>query len=196
MSLFKMMTLSCKSIVYQLKSLYLQHILNKTIGRLMVFFFFDMSFKAQVEALVQEALEENPSLFLIDFSVGGDNSIRILLDGDEGVSLEACMQVSRKVEHNLDREENDFSIEVSSCGIGSPLTMARQFKKNINRKLEVLDQEDKLVRGTLTEANDESFTLQWKAREPKPVGKGKVTVTKTKEFQYGMYKNAKVIVSI
>ena len=95
----------------------------------MVFFFFDMSFKTQVEALIKEALDENPSLFLIDLSVGGDNSIRVLLDGDEGVSLEACMQVSRKIEHNLDREENDFSIEVSSCGVGSPLTMQRQFKK-------------------------------------------------------------------
>lgn len=155
-----------------------------------------MSFKTQVEALVKEALDENPSLFLIDLSVSGDNSIRVLLDGDDGVSLEACMQVSRKVEHNLDREENDFSIEVSSCGVGSPLTMQRQFKKNISRKLEILDQEDKLVQGTLTAANDESFTLQWKAREPKPVGKGKFTITKTKEFKYGQYKNAKVIVSI
>lgn len=155
-----------------------------------------MSFKTQVEALIKEALDENPSLFLIDLSVSGDNSIRVLLDGDEGVSLEACMQVSRKIEHNLDREENDFSIEVSSCGVGSPLTMQRQFKKNISRKLEILDQEDKLVQGTLTAANDESFTLQWKAREPKPVGKGKVTITKTKEFKYGQYKNAKVIVSI
>ena len=155
-----------------------------------------MSFKTKVEALVKEALDENPRLFLIDLSVGGDNSIRVLLDGDEGVSLEACMQVSRKIEHNLDREENDFSIEVSSCGVGSPLTMQRQFKKNISRKLEILDQEDKLVQGTLTAANDDSFTLQWKAREPKPIGKGKVTVTKTKEFKYGNYKNAKVIVSI
>ena len=155
-----------------------------------------MSFKTQVEALIKEALDENPSLFLIDLSVSGDNSIRVLLDGDEGVSLEACMQVSRKIEHNLDREENDFSIEVSSCGVGSPLTMQRQFKKNISRKLEILDQEDKLVQGTLTAANDESFTLQWKAREPKPIGKGKVTITKTKEFKYGQYKNAKVIVSI
>ena len=155
-----------------------------------------MSFKTQVEALVKEALDENPSLFLIDLSVSGDNSIRVLLDGDEGVSLEACMQVSRKIEHNLDREENDFSIDVSSCGVGSPLTMQRQFKKNISRKLEILDQEDKLVQGTLTAANDESFTLQWKARELKPVGKGKVTITKTKEFKYGQYKNAKVIVSI
>jgi len=77
-----------------------------------------MNFKEKVETLVQEALGENPSLFLIDLTIGGDNSIRVLLDGDKGVTLEACMQVSRKVEHNLDREENDFSIEVSSCGVG------------------------------------------------------------------------------
>ena len=155
-----------------------------------------MNFKEKVETLVQEALVENPSLFLIDLTIGGDNSIRVLLDGDLGVTLEACMQVSRKVEHNLDREENDFSIEVSSCGVGTPLTIPRQFKKNVTRKLEVIDSEDKQVQGTLVEATDTSFTLEWKAREPKPIGKGKVTVTKTREFQYGQYNSAKVIVSI
>ena len=155
-----------------------------------------MNFKEKVKTLVQEALVENPSLFLIDLTIGGDNSIRVLLDGDLGVTLEACTQVSRKVEHNLDREENDFSIEVSSCGVGSPLTIPRQFKKNVTRKLEVIDSEDKQVQGTLVEATDTSFTLEWKAREPKPIGKGKVTVTKTREFQYGQYNSAKVIVSI
>lgn len=155
-----------------------------------------MSFKEQVEQLVKAALDENPTLFLMDLSIGGDNTIRILLDGDEGVSLQACMEVSRKVEHNLDREENDFSLEVSSCGVGSPLTLPRQFKKNVERKLEVIDSEDKLVQGTLITVTEDSFTLEWKAREPKPIGKGKVTVTKTREFKYGSFKNAKVIVSI
>ena len=155
-----------------------------------------MSFKEQVEQLVKAALDENPTLFLMDLSIGGDNTIRILLDGDEGVSLQACMEVSRKVEHNLDREENDFSLEVSSCGVGSPLTLPRQFKKNVQRKLELIDSEDKLVQGTLTTVTEDSFTLEWKAREPKPIGKGKVTVTKTREFKYGSFKNAKVIVSI
>lgn len=155
-----------------------------------------MSFKEQVEQLVKTALDENPTLFLIDLTIGGDNTIRILLDGDEGVSLQSCMEVSRKIEHNLDREENDFSLEVSSCGVGSPLTLPRQFKKNVDRKLEVTESEDKLVQGTLITVTEDSFTLEWKAREPKPIGKGKVTVTKTKEFKYGSFKNAKVIVSI
>ena len=166
------------------------------MGDLRSSFFFKMSFKEQVEQLVKAALDENPTLFLMDLSIGGDNTIRILLDGDEGVSLQACMEVSRKVEHNLDREENDFSLEVSSCGVGSPLTLPRQFKKNVERKLEVIDSEDKLVQGTLTTVTEDSFTLEWKAREPKPIGKGKVTVTKTREFKYGSFKNAKVIVSI
>jgi len=60
----------------------------------------------------------------------------------------------------------------------------------------VTDSEDKQVQGTLVEATDTSFTLQWKVREPKPIGKGKVTVTKKREFQYGQYNSAKVIVSI
>lgn len=155
-----------------------------------------MNLKTKVTALLEEALAEDSSLFLIDFKMGTDNSIRIVLDGDYGVSLEKCMKVSRKIEHNLDRDENDFSLEVSSCGIGSPLKLPRQFKNNVSRKLEVLDQEDQRVQGTLVEATEDHFILSWKAREPKPIGKGKVTVTKQKEFKYGAYKNAKVIISI
>ncbi len=155
-----------------------------------------MSFKEQVHELLEEALTEDTSLFLIDFKIGADNSIHIELDGDQGVTLEKCMAVSRKIEHNLDREENDFSLQVSSCGVGSPLRMARQFKNNIGRKLEVIQEDDKQVTGTLDSADDTAFQITWKAREPKPVGKGKVTVTKTKKYNYGAYKNAKIIVSI
>lgn len=155
-----------------------------------------MNLKAQVTTLLEEALAEDSSLFLIDFKMGSDNSIKIVLDGDCGVSLEKCIKVSRAIEHNLDREENDFSIEVSSSGVGSSLTLPRQFKNNVNRKLEVLDLEDQRVQGTLVEATEDHFLLTWKTREPKPIGKGKVTVTKEKKFKYGAYKNAKVILSI
>jgi ribosome maturation factor RimP len=153
-----------------------------------------MNFKSIVTELLQIALDENPSLFLIDLKIGSDNSIRILLDGDNGVTLESCIAVSRQIEHNIDREEHDFSLEVSSVGVGSPLTMPRQFIKNIGRSLEIITSEDEVLTGNLTQADQEEFTIEWKAREPKPVGKGKVTVTKIKKLPFGFIKNAKVII--
>lgn len=153
-----------------------------------------MNFKDTVTELLQVALDENPSLFLIELKVGTDNSIRVLLDGDEGVKLESCIAVSRQIEHNIDREEHDFSLEVSSVGVGSPLIMPRQYVKNIGRTLEAVTSEDETIVGNLTLADQKGITLEWKAREPKPIGKGKVTVTKTKELPYASLKTAKVII--
>ncbi|HCV79928.1 MAG TPA: ribosome assembly cofactor RimP, partial [Zunongwangia profunda] len=85
-----------------------------------------MKLKENVEKLLQQAFEENNSLFLIDLMVTSDNQIRVVIDGDKGVSVEDCMYVSRKVEHNLDREEEDFSLEVTSAGVSEPLQIPRQ----------------------------------------------------------------------
>ncbi|MDC1081117.1 ribosome assembly cofactor RimP [Flavobacteriaceae bacterium] len=154
-----------------------------------------MNFKKTVAELLQIALNKNPSLFLIDLKIGADNSIVVLLDGDEGVTLESCVAVSRQIEHNIDREEHDFSLEVSSVGIGSELTIPRQYIKNKGRKLEVISLDDKIFKGNLTQADQESITLKWKTREPKPIGKGKVTVTKTKKLTFASIKKAKVVIN-
>ena len=141
--------------------------------------------------LLNKALQENPSLFLVNLTIGADNSIKVVLDGDEGVSLQDCMDVSRAIEHNLDREEEDFSLEVTSAGATSPLTLPRQYNKNIGRKLQVRTTSGELE-GTLVEASENSITLEWKAREPKPVGKGKVTVQKKQEIAFSDIQQAKV----
>ena len=147
--------------------------------------------KAQVEELLEKALKENKTLFLIDFSITPDNTIRIILDGDEGVNLKDCIAISRAIEHNLDREEHDFSLEVTSAGAGEPIVMARQYPKNIGRKLIVKTATDN-YEGNLTEATENSITLEWKEREPKPVGKGKVTVQKRKKIALSEIDEAKV----
>jgi ribosome maturation factor RimP len=147
--------------------------------------------KDKVELLLNKALQENPSLFLVNLTIGADNGIKVVLDGDEGVSLQDCMDVSRAIEHNLDREEEDFSLEVTSAGATSPLTLPRQYNKNIGRKLQVRTTSGELE-GTLVEASENSITLEWKAREPKPVGKGKVTVQKKQEIAFSDIQKAKV----
>lgn len=148
--------------------------------------------KDKVQALLDQALEADPSLFLIDFTMGADNSIRIVLDGDNGVSLQDCMDVSRAIEHNLDREEEDFALEVTSAGAASPLQYPRQYKKNVGRTLKVRTATQELE-GTLVQSQEDSITLEWKAREPKAEGKGKVTVKKSQQIDYSDIKEAKVV---
>lgn len=148
--------------------------------------------KDKVEVLLDKALAQNKSLFLIDFSVGLDNKIKVVLDGDNGVNLEDCIEVSRAIEHQLDREEEDFALEVTSAGATSPLVLPRQFKKNLGRKIKVITQDGE-IEGTLTAATEEAITLEWKAREPKPVGKGKHTVQKKQELGLSEINEAKVV---
>ena len=151
--------------------------------------------REKVLQLLDKALEDNPSLFLIDFTITDANQIRITIDGDTGVSVNDCIQISRAIEHNLDREEEDFSLEVMSAGVSQPLQVARQYKKNIGRKLQVKTEEGESIEGELTQATDNEVTLNWKTREPKPVGKGKHTVIKEAVVPYNNIVEAKVMIT-
>jgi len=153
-----------------------------------------MSLKDTAKKLLEEALLEDPSLFLIDFKIGADNSMEVIIDGDNGVKVEDCIKISRGIEHNLDREEEDFSLQVMSAGISEGLKHIRQYKKNVGRKLKVKTQ-DKTIEGELKDVTDAEVVLTWKAREPKPVGKGKVTVIKEAVVAYENIVEAKVMIT-
>ncbi|MBC2838753.1 ribosome assembly cofactor RimP [Robiginitalea sp. SC105] len=146
----------------------------------------------RVSELLEEALGARPELFLIDLKVNPDQSIQVTLDGDEGVSLQDCMDISRAIEHSLDRDAFDFSLEVGSAGATAPLVLPRQFHKHIGRKLAVR-REGRELEGTLTAADEKDITLSWKAREPKPVGKGKHTVRKEEKIPHSEIEQAKVV---
>ena len=154
--------------------------------------FYSCMLNNTVEELLQNALDERQDLFLISMTMGTDNAIKVVIDGDNGVLVEDCMFISRAIEHNLDREEEDFSLEVLSAGATSPLTIPRQYKKNIGRNLEVKTNDNKNIEGQLVEADENTIQLTWKAREPKPIGKGKVTVTKEATIALEDIKEAKV----
>ncbi|TDI70683.1 MAG: ribosome assembly cofactor RimP [Bacteroidetes bacterium] len=150
--------------------------------------------QARVKRLLQNVLDEHPTLFLIDLSIGENNQIKVIIDGDEGVKVEDCIAVSRGIEHNLDREEEDFSLEVLSAGVSEPLTLFRQYKKNIGRRLSIRT-ETETIEGNLTAVNEAAVTLQWKTREPKPIGKGKITVQKEAIVPYKNIVEAKVMIT-
>jgi ribosome maturation factor RimP len=152
-----------------------------------------MTFKEKVKNLLDKALEENTQLFLIDLDFSESNKISVILDGDSGVILQDCIDISRSIENNLDREECDFSLEVASAGVSSPLKNSRQYQKNIGRTLQV-ETQTKTIEAKLTEANGDFIVLEWEAREPKKIGKGKETVQKREEIPYSEIKKAIVII--
>ncbi|MCL7752180.1 ribosome assembly cofactor RimP [Polaribacter sp. Z022] len=145
----------------------------------------------KVKDLVDEAIALNDSLFLIDLTISANNKIQVTVDGDKGVPLSECIRISRSVDGNFDREEEDFSLEVTTPDIAHPLKVKRQYIKNISRILKVKTSEEEFE-GTLVEADEDKIVLNWKAREPKPIGKGKVTVQKSVTLDYKDIKETKV----
>ena len=124
-------------------------------------------------------------LFIGEIKVKPGNIIYVFLDGDHGVTIEQCIEVSRHVEHNLDRAREDFELHVSSYGLGQPLKFPRQYKNAIGKQLSVTTIENEKHVGLLLEANDSEIILE------KPVAKKKENPIKM-EISLANIKTAKI----
>ena len=149
-----------------------------------------MEFRKRIDELLNEFLETRKDLFLIDLKISAGDDITVILDGDNGVSLQDCLDASRAIEFNMDREEHDFSLQVMSAGLSEPLSTPRQFGKNIGREIEVMLEDSSKIEGELSKVDDEKITLTLRYRKPKDIGKGKVDVEEEKEISYSDIKKA------
>ena len=156
-------------------------------------FYTTMAFKDKISDLLEEALKEKPSLFLVDLTVTETLKVIVTLDGDNGVNLQDCIDISRVIDSNLDREEQDYALEVASAGVSTPLKLVRQYRKNIGRTLKVKTATE-TIEAKLENVTDENITLTWTAREPKKIGKGKETVDHKREVPYSDIKEAIVTI--
>ncbi|HCM35239.1 MULTISPECIES: ribosome assembly cofactor RimP [Chryseobacterium] len=153
-----------------------------------------MEFRKRIEELLNEFLETREDLFLIDLKFSAGDDITVILDGDNGVSLQDCLDASRAVEFNMDREEHDFSLQVMSAGLSEPLSTPRQFRKNLGREIEVMLEDASKIEGELSKADEDKITLVLRYRKPKDIGKGKVDVEEEKEIPYSEIKKALVVI--
>ncbi len=136
-----------------------------------------------ITELVKSHLE--PEFFIVDITIQPTNKIHVLLDGDNGITITKCIEVSRLIENSLDREEEDFSLEVSSPGLGQPLKLDRQYAKNTGRKIEVVFNDGEKIVGKLLSATEDDIDVQTTERQP-VVGKKKtkkVEITRTIMFE-------------
>jgi len=156
-------------------------------------FYKTMTFKEKITNLIEEVLQEKPSLFLVDFSISDSYKISVTLDGDNGVILQDCIDISRAIDSNFDREEQDFSLEVASAGVSTPLKLVRQYKKNIGRTLKVKTATESFE-AKLEDVTEKNILLSWTTREPKKIGKGKETVEHKREISFSEIIEAIVII--
>lgn len=153
-----------------------------------------MELRTKVEQLIQDFLNTREDLYLVDLKISAENDVVVILDGDTSLSLQDCLDASRAIEFNLDRESVDFSLQVMSAGLSEPLKLPRQYRKNIGRNLEIITNEEEKVEGELLSADEEKITLMLRYRRPKLVGKGKEDVEEERTIHYTNIKKALVVI--
>lgn len=131
-------------------------------------------------------------VYITGLKIGSDNHISISIDGDQGVTIDDCVALSRAIEGKLDREKEDFALDVSSHGATNPLVMPRQYKKHIGRTFEVKLIDGGRAEGSLVSFDDSEIKLQYSVRENKPIGKGKITVIKEQVIPFQQIKESRI----
>ncbi len=153
--------------------------------------------KQKILELVNERIAElDNGLFVVDLSISPSNLIQVELDKREGsVSIDDCVRVSRNVEHNLDREEADFELQVSSAGLDKPLRVTAQYVKNIGRNVKVKLQESGSLEGELVAANDKEITVRTTTKEKIEGKKKKETIVQDHVLPMNTIKETKIVIS-
>ena len=146
-----------------------------------------------VRQLVEEKIASSDN-YLVDVTVKPDNLIVVEIDNDNGVCIDDCAEISRYVEEHLDREAEDFDLEVGSAGITSPFKVLRQYVKNIGNEVEVLLRNGQKLTGTLVAAGKDGLTLTVE-KQVKPEGaKRKTTIREEQSYRFDEIKYTKYLI--
>lgn len=147
-----------------------------------------------IEELVREKIE-GTDLFLVEIKIDSFNAINISVDSPTGVSIDTCVSISRHVEHSLDREVDDFSMEVSSPGIGGAFKVYEQYEKVLGKTIEVLFLNGNKIQGILSDLTKDNFTVEYSVKEKPEGGKRPILVDKKQIIDFGEIKLTKEIIT-
>jgi ribosome maturation factor RimP len=146
-----------------------------------------------IRELAEQALQES-DCFLVDVHVTPMNKIIVLIDREGSVSINQCVDVSRFIEKSLDRETEDFELEVSSAGLDQPFKVLRQYTKNIGKEVDVKLIDGKKINGNLVSANEEGITLLQITKERIEGRKAKQNVEKNLSLKFPEIKETKIVI--
>lgn len=147
------------------------------------------------------------SNFIVDLSVKPGNKIVVLLDNDKGVSIADCVAMSRHIEFSLDRETEDFELNVMSPGLTEPLKILRQYQKYVGKEVDVVTKENKKLSGKLLSVNEEGIRLESKTKPARPSKdsrsggekvegkKGKQIIINNINLTFSQIKETKIVIS-
>ena len=146
--------------------------------------------KEKIQGLVEEYIK-GTDLFLVAVKVSSSNRITVLADKNEGITIDECAAIHRHIENNLDRDKEDFELQVSSPGLDLPFGVIEQYYKNEGKKVEVIDNEGSKYTGKLKNVTPGGFELETEVKV-----KGKAKELKDISFNFEQVKSTRVILTI
>lgn len=142
-----------------------------------------------------EAAIANTDAFIVDITVSADNNIKVDLDSPTGVDLDACVDITRKIEAEFDRDVEDYALEVGSAGLTAPFKVVGQYLKNIGNQVEVLTRDGRKLHAVLTAVGDEGFTIERAVKVKEPGAKRPVTVMEQETLAFADAKSVKYVIN-
>ncbi|TYP95799.1 ribosome maturation factor RimP [Sphingobacterium allocomposti] len=152
-----------------------------------------MLIEERVRELVQEKIADREDLFIVRIKMYNNGILEILMDGDNGIAIEDCVQISRHVGYHLEEEnviDRAYRLEVSSPGVDTPLLLQRQYEKNVGREVRVKDHEGAKREGKLLSVDESGIVIEEKIKE-----KGKKAATQEAAIPFEHIKETKVLIS-
>lgn len=146
--------------------------------------------KQIIQGLVEEFIK-GTGLFLVTVKVSSSNRITVLADKNEGITIDECAAIHRHIEKGLDREKEDFELQVSSPGLDLPFVVIEQYLKNEGKKVEVTDNEGSKLTGKIKNVTEGGFELESEIKV-----KGKTKELKDISFNLNQIKSTRVILTI
>ena len=122
----------------------------------------------QFVALINEHYQDTDK-FLIDVTVKPTNKISVFIDGDQAINIDDCRELTKYIGSKLDRDLEDYDLNVSSAGADKPLKLPRQFLKHVGREMEVKTTDGMLISGLLVKADDQALELEHPQKKKQPI---------------------------
>lgn len=153
--------------------------------------------KQLVLDLANERMKElDNGLFIVELTISASNVIHLELDKHEGgVSVSDCVSVSRNIEHNLDREQADFELHVSSAGLDKPLRVLPQYIKNIGRTVEVVLNNGQKAEGVMVAADENGITIESSKKVAIEGKKKKEIIVEQQVLPFDQIKETKIVIT-
>ncbi|HKL07402.1 MAG TPA: ribosome assembly cofactor RimP [Bacteroidales bacterium] len=149
--------------------------------------------KEKIETIIAGVVHEK-NAYVVDLKVDPSNKIMLELDSIDGFTIDDCVEVSRIIEQNLDRDKEDFALEVSTPGLSSPFKVWQQYKKNIGEEVESILTDGKKIKGTLTDVDEEKVIVEETKKMKVEGKKKKQTITEKHQLPFENIKSTKIVI--